>query len=71
MVLSIAPAAFAAGTTGGTAQDYFPDRTPEYADTSVAKKTSTDLGKDSTFNDRREGYPHYRSQKDYHQHVGK
>ena len=46
MVLSIAPAAFAAGTTGGTAQDYFPDRTPEYADTSVAKKAITDLGKD-------------------------
>jgi hypothetical protein len=46
MVLSIAPAAFAAGTTGGIAQDYFPDRTPEYADTSVAKKAITDLGKD-------------------------
>ncbi len=46
MVLSIAPAAFAAGTTGGIAEDYFPDRTPEYADTSVAKKTITDLGKD-------------------------
>ena len=46
MVLSIAPAAFAAGTTGGEAQDYFPDRTPEYADTSVAKKAITDLGKD-------------------------
>ncbi len=46
MVLSIAPAAFAAGTTGGIASDYDDDRLPEYVDTSVAKKTITDLGKD-------------------------
>ena len=46
MVLSIAPAAFAAGTTGGIADDYAPDRTPKYADASVAKKAITDLGKD-------------------------
>ncbi len=46
MVMSLAPAAFAAGTTGGIASAYDDDRLPEYVDTSVAKKTITDLGKD-------------------------
>lgn len=46
MVLSFSATAFAAGTTGGIAQDYTPDRLPEYYDTSVAKKTISDLGKD-------------------------
>ncbi len=46
MVLSIAPAAFAAGTTGGDVNPYRRDRVPQYVDTSVAKKAITDLGKD-------------------------
>ena len=46
MVLSIAPAAFAAGTTGGDVNPYTYDRVPKYVDASVAKKAITDLGKD-------------------------
>jgi hypothetical protein len=46
MVMSLAPAAFAAGTTGGVGTPYILDRIPAYDDTAVAKKTISDLGKD-------------------------
>jgi hypothetical protein len=51
MVLSIAPAAFAAfpgdpGTVGGDGHAYPGDRVPEYMGTAAAKKAVTDLGKD-------------------------
>jgi hypothetical protein len=46
MVLSIAPAAFAAGTTGGIATTYTPDLTPKYLDKAVASTLVSDLTKD-------------------------
>lgn len=47
MVMSLAPAAFAAGTTGGeTILDPEFPRQPDYDPAGIAKKTVTDLGKD-------------------------
>jgi hypothetical protein len=47
MFVAVIPtAAFAAGTTGGEATPYAPDKTPKFDGTYAAKKAITDIGKD-------------------------